>query len=54
MNFMDTPVPGIVDNGELDKDALVAAILFVDELIELKVLRLASPDGWSTPSHFSW
>ena len=44
MNFMDIPVPGIVDNGALDTDALAAAILFVDELIELKVLCLASPD----------
>ena len=49
MNFMDIPVPGIVDNGALDTEALdtealAAAILFVDELIELKVLCLASPD----------
>ena len=43
MNFMATPNPGKVTNQELDKEALSAAILFVDELISLRVLILASP-----------
>ena len=44
MNFMDIPVPGVIDNGDLDKDSLAAAVLFVNELIELKVLVLASSE----------
>ena len=37
MNFMTSPIPGKVPNSEMDKDALAAAICFVDELIALKV-----------------
>ena len=32
MNFMTPPVPRKVPNSEMDKDALAAAICFVDEL----------------------
>ncbi len=38
MNFMASPAPGKVPNSKLDKEALVAAILFVDQLISLLVL----------------
>ena len=39
MNFMETPSPGLTPNQQLKGGALVTAIKFTDELINLKVLR---------------
>ena len=39
MNFMETPSPGLTPNQQLKGEALVTAIKFTDELINLKVLR---------------
>ena len=44
MNFMAVPAPGKIPNSKLDSGALAAAILFVDELISLKVLVPSPPD----------
>ena len=39
INFMDKPEPGLVPNQDLTGKELNEAIKFVDELIDLKVLR---------------
>ncbi len=41
MNFMDTPIPGLVPNQESTGTALEAAMSFTDELINLGLLGLA-------------
>ena len=38
MNFMESPVPEKIPNSKMDTELLAAAIVFVDELISLKVL----------------
>ena len=43
MNFMAAPAPGKVPNSKMDSEALAAAIIFVDELISLRVLVPSPP-----------
>jgi hypothetical protein len=40
MNFMDTPVPGVEDNGKMTDSQLKITVAFVTELISLGVLAL--------------
>jgi hypothetical protein len=44
MNFMETPAPGLEDNGKMNESQLNIAAAFVKELISLGVLALV-PQG---------
>jgi hypothetical protein len=44
MNFMETPVPGLEENGKMTESQLKIAVDFVIELIILGVLALV-PHG---------
>jgi hypothetical protein len=38
MNFMETPTPGLEENGKMTENQLKIAVAFVTELISLGVL----------------
>jgi hypothetical protein len=40
MNFMETPVPGLEENGKMTESQLTIAVAFVTEFIRLGVLAL--------------
>jgi hypothetical protein len=45
MNFMETPIPGLEENGKMTDSQLQIAVAFVTELISLGVLAFV-PHGF--------
>ena len=44
MNFLTTPTPEIIPNGDMTQETRDIAIKFVDELVALNILPAAPPD----------